>query len=169
MAIQPGTPTISHSIGQDLKSVLPPRIKSSDPLIDIISPLMTPQTRSYYGNVYTRIPDPPAEARMQLGVSTEADGSLFINYVVWDKESQRFMRKDIHYTSLKGVLLTVNVGDFQAKGGYIQKIKDGEVLYGGAIVDQQQKVIHLPNGQKIYGPTGDIYDAQGNLSKRLEA
>lgn len=118
----------------------------------------SPQDKSYWSNQYTDLPPPPPEARMQLGVSTEKDGTVFINYVVWDGENSQFARKDIHYTTT-----LAHPGQFQAAGGYKQKIHHGEVLYGDAIVDQKEKQIVLSNGNLIDGKSGNIIDREGTV------
>lgn len=122
----------------------------------------SPQEKSYWTKSFTALPDPPSNARLQLGVSTEDDGKIFINYVVWDDRTNQFKRQDIHYSTT-----TLKPGTYFEMGGYEQRIKDGEVLYGGAIVDQANKKILLSDGNYVDGPTGDVFDAQGNLVKRL--
>ena len=124
----------------------------------------SPQTKSYYSGSFTALPPPPPDARLQLSVSTEQDGTVFINYVSWDKAEARFVRKDIHYTSEKFMQLA-NFGDFREAGGYKQRIHDGEVLMGGAIVDQASHKILLPNGTAVDGPTGNIIGARGEVLK----
>lgn len=111
----------------------------------------SPQEKSYWAGSFTKLPDPPANARMQLSTSTEQDGTVFINYIVWDASTNQFARKDIHYsTTFSGP------GTFSECGGYSQKIRDGEVLYGGAIVDQANGKIILPDGKVIEGATGNV-------------
>lgn len=123
----------------------------------------SPQNKSYWNNTFTALPNPPAEARMQLGVSTEEDGTVFINYVTWNAESKQFERKDVHYTTT-----VTHPGSFSAAGGYSQKIHHGEVLYGDAIVDQHAGKILLGNGNSIDGETGNIFDKSGELVIKLE-
>lgn len=120
----------------------------------------SPQEKSYWTSSYTELPPPPAEARMQLGVSTEDDGTVFINYVIWDAEKGEFARKDIHYTTT-----VMHPGSFQEAGGYKQKVHDGEVIYGDAIVDQKAGKILLSNGNSIDGKTGNILNAEGEVIK----
>jgi hypothetical protein len=120
----------------------------------------SPQDKSYWSSTYTDLPPPPAEARMQLGVSTEDDGTVFINYVIWDAGKGEFARKDIHYTTT-----VMHPGSFQEAGGYKQKIHDGEVIYGDAIVDQKVGRIILSNGNTIDGKTGNILSADGEIIK----
>lgn len=110
----------------------------------------------------TKLPPPPPEARMQLGVSTEDDGKVFINYVMWNADRGKFERKDIHYTTT-----FLEPGTFGQAGGYQQEIADGEVLYGGATVLQAEGRIVLPNGNYIEGKTGHIYSPSGTLVKKL--
>jgi hypothetical protein len=121
----------------------------------------SPQNKSYWSSTYTNLPAPPAEARMQLGVSTEDDGTVFINYVVWDADRGEFARKDIHYTTT-----VMNPGSFQEAGGYKQKVYDGEVIYGDAIVDQKAGKIILSNGNVIDGKTGNIVSPEGEIIKQ---
>jgi hypothetical protein len=124
----------------------------------------SPQTKSYYSGSFTDLPPPPPDARLQLSVSTEQDGTVFINYVTWDQKSTSFVRKDIHYTSEK-MLQLANYGDFREAGGYKQTIRDGEVLMGGAIVDQAAHKILLPNGTAVDGPSGNIVNTAGQVLK----
>ncbi len=124
----------------------------------------SPQQSSYWTGNYTKLPPPPATARMQLGVSTEDDGTVFINYVTWNKDSARFERKDIHYTTT-----SLAPGTFSQAGGYEQEIHDGEVLYGGAIVDQAAGKILFADGKYIEGKTGNIYAESGKLIKEYGA
>ena len=126
----------------------------------------SPQFKSYWSGTYTDLPPPPPNARLQLGVSTEQDGTLFINYVVWDAKAAKFVRQDIHYTTEK-VGGLANYGDFREMGGYRQPILDGEVLYGGAIVDQKSGNIILANGNKLDGASGNIFNPHGQLVKAL--
>lgn len=125
----------------------------------------SPQSKSYWSGTYTPLPDPPASCRLVLNTSTEDDGTIFINYVEWDTKTDSFVRRDTHY-STKGVV--GNWGDFKEYGGYEQKIRDGEVLVNGAIVDQAGKKIDIGNGRFVDGPTGNILDAKGNILKELK-
>ena len=118
----------------------------------------SPQEKSYLYSSYTDLPPPPAEARMQLGASTEEDGTVFINYVIWDGAAKEFVRKDIHYTTT-----ITHPGTFSSAGGYQQNIHHGAVLYGDAIVNQKEGKIHLSNGNVIDGKTGNIQDASGRV------
>ena len=127
----------------------------------------SPQSKSYMFDSFTELPAPPENARLQIGVSTEEDGTIFINYIIWNADKAEFVRRDIHYTSKK-VLGMVNAGDFRQKGGYEQRILDGEVLSSGAIVDQERGVITLPSGLLVDGKSGSVMDAQGNVIKTLE-
>lgn len=122
----------------------------------------SPQTNSYWTGSYTELPPPPPAARMQIGVSTEEDGTVFINYVMWNKDDGVFERKDIHYSTTM-----TNVSGFSEMGGYKQKIHDGEVLSAGVIVDQTNQVIILPNGNRIEGKTGNIVAPDGKVVKEF--
>ena len=126
----------------------------------------SPQERSFYLNQYVPIPKPPAEARMQLGISTEADGDVFVNYVVWNEKDNRFERKDVHYSSSR-IINGLNMFDYKEQGGYVQPILDGEVLYGNAVVDQATGKIILPGGNCIDGRTGNVITASGEVVKTL--
>lgn len=121
----------------------------------------SPQTKSYYAGLFSQIPDPPKESRLRLDPSTESDGTLFISYVIWNDQEKRFTWKDIHYSTTR-----INRGSFKEMGGYEQRIRDGEVLPGGVIIDQENKRILLPSGLYVDGPTGDIKNAQGEVVKR---
>ncbi len=125
----------------------------------------SPQQKSYWLGTYTELPPPPENARLQLSISTEDDGTIFINYVLWNPKKQQFYRADIHYTTVRKVL-PGHSGHFREMGGYEQRILDGEVLYGDAIVDQEKKAILLTNGNVIDGPTGNILDKDGNIVKK---
>lgn len=127
----------------------------------------SPQTRSYYLGTFTDLPPPPPTARMQLETSTEEDGTVFINYVMWDAKQEKFFRKDIHYTSQK-LMRQANFGSYSEAGGYQQNIHDGEVLAGGAIVDQTNGRILLDGDRYIDGRTGNTYDGSGKIIKEFK-
>lgn len=126
-------------------------------------PGCSPQQNSYWTGTYTTLPAPPDNARTQVGVSTEDDGTVFINYIIWDSATNDFKRQDVHYTTTFW-----GPGTFSEAGGYVQEIKDGEVLSGGIIVDQKAGVLLLPNGYRVDGKTGDVRDASGYVVKSLE-
>jgi hypothetical protein len=128
-------------------------------------PGCSPQTKSYWTGAYTDLPEPPENFRLQTGSSTEDDGTVFINYVLWDQKHQKFYRADIHYTT-ENRLLPGHSSSFREMGGYKQRIVDGEVLTGGVIVDQASKTLILPDGNRVDGPTGNIFDKSGNLVKK---
>lgn len=121
----------------------------------------SPKASSYWFGSYSKLPDPPSDARLQIGVSTESDGAVFINYIVWDSSANLFKRKDIHYTTT-----TLHPGSFTEAGGYMQRILDGEVLASGAVVDQQRGVILLPGGLVLDGRSGDVMDKSGEIVKK---
>ena len=127
----------------------------------------SPKELSYWTGNYTQMPDPPVAARMQTGVSTESDGDLFINYVVWNDTAKQFERHDIHYTAGK-LGNMVQVGDFREAGGYKQRIKHGEVLTGGAVIDQRAGLIRFPDGSRVDGPSGTYLSAHGDTITTLE-
>lgn len=124
----------------------------------------SPQSKSYWTGAYTKLPDPPASARLVLNTSTEDDGTVFINYVEWNQKTSEFIRRDTHY-STKGII--GNYGNFSELGGYEQRIRDGEVLVNGAIIDQKEKRIDLGDGRYVDGPTGNIIDSSGKIMKEL--
>ena len=167
---QPSTDLADHSfarrIGDSLRALHLPPAKVGAALLGLaaVLPGCSPQNSSYYFGSFTKLPPPPPEARMQLGVSTEEDGTVFVNYVVWNDKASHFERKDFHYTSKK-LGGTMNFGDFAAAGGYQQRIHDGEVLYGNAIVDQKAGRIIMQGGNYIDGRTGNTYSADGTLLK----
>ena len=127
----------------------------------------SPKEMSYWTGSYTQMPDPPAAARMQTGVSTESDGDLFINYVIWNEQTNQFERHDIHYTAGK-FGNTLQVGNFREAGGYKQRIMQGEILTGGAAVDQKAGVLRFPDGSWVDGPTGAYLSAKGDTITKLE-
>lgn len=128
----------------------------------------SPQEKSRMWGSFTQLPDPPPEARLQIGVSTEADGTLFINYVCWETNAQKFIRKDIHYSIMSDhVIAFIPNNSFREAGGYIQRIKDGEVLSGGQVVNQTGKTIMIGGGLFIDGPTGNVINQSGQVVKAL--
>lgn len=157
-------------LGDSLRNAVPEAIDSPAARIGVLGLALlvagcSPQQKSFWGGSFTAVPAPPPEARMQLGTSTETDGNLFINYVVWDASKARFERKDIQYSTEN--IIGLNNSKFSQLGGHIQHIADGEVLYGGAIVDQAAHKIILSNGNYIDGPTGNVHTANGELLKAL--
>jgi hypothetical protein len=42
------------------------------------------------------------------------------------------------------------------------------MLYGGVIVDQKNRRLIMPNALFMDGPTGNIYNAQGQIVKRFQ-
>jgi hypothetical protein len=126
----------------------------------------SPKLKSQYFDEYTDIPAPPADARIQLSVSTEKDAEMTINYVVWDEGSKEFKRKDIHYSTTTRMGIGQH-SDFQQRGGYLQSIRDGEVLTGGIVVDQLAGKLYLPGGNLLDGASGNVYKPNGELLKTL--
>lgn len=127
----------------------------------------SPKYKSLLSGSYTNIPSPPAAARIQVGVSTESNGDVLINYICWDKDNSKFVRRDVHYTTGNWTGIGQS-NEFQEKGGYLQSILNGEVLSGGIIVDQRQGRLTLPNGYYIEGPTGSIIDKEGKVVTTLD-
>ena len=126
----------------------------------------SPKSKSYMSGAYTPFPEAPANARIQIGVSTESDGDVLINYIVWDSGSSSFLRKDIHYSAARWGGLA-GYGDFTERGGYQQKIRDGEVLSSGVVVDQKNSKLILSDGMILDGPTGKVIDKTGTVVKEL--
>jgi hypothetical protein len=126
----------------------------------------SPKLKSQYFDEYTNIPAPPSDARIQLSVSTEQDAEMTINYVVWDKAAKEFKRKDIHYSTSTRIGIGQH-SEFQQRGGYLQDIRDGEVLMGGIVVDQTTGKLHLPGGNLVDGATGNVFKPNGELLKAL--
>ena len=126
----------------------------------------SPKLKSQYFDEYTDIPAPPADARIQLSVSTEQDAEMTINYVVWDSRGKEFKRKDIHYSTNTRIGIGQH-SNFQQRGGYLQDIRDGEVLTGGIVVDQSAGKLYLPGGNLLDGASGNVYKPNGELLKAL--
>ncbi len=122
----------------------------------------SPQVKSYWSGTYTNLPKPPASARAQLSISTEEDGTVFITYITWNGDKNRFERKDTHYTTT-----TLSPGTFSEAGGYVQEVRSGEVLAGGIIVDQKAKKLILPNGNFVDGPSGNILDKNNKIIQKF--
>ena len=125
----------------------------------------SPGFNSRYNNAYTQLPEPPVNARLQIGVTAhgrEDSYDILINYIEWNPQNSNFVRRDVHY-SARNTTSSWNMYDdhFSEKGGYEQKIIDGEVLASGAIVDQKNGVILLPGGNIMDGPTGKVFAPDG--------
>ncbi len=120
---------------------------------------------SFWLGTYTPIPAPPKEARMQMSLSTESGDHVFVNYLIWDKDQERFRRQDIHYATSNGL---INTNEFKERGGLVQDVHDGEILSGGVIVDQLRKRLILPSGYLVDGPTGNIMNKSGEVIKKFQ-
>ena len=125
----------------------------------------SPQQKGWWGGDFTKLPAPPAESRLQIGVSTEADGTVFINYLTWDKDKSQFVRKDYYYTT---EAVIGHTSQFQEAGGYVQQVNDREVLVSGIIVDQKKGLLILPNGLNVDGRTGNIVNSDGKVVENLQ-
>lgn len=144
-----------------------PILKSPFPTINVPVPsvnlsLWGLNRKAYNGGFkkYTPLPDPPPEARLQLNVSSESTGHVFINYVIWDSQATCFKRRDIHYADT-----IFEPGQFREQGGFEQRIPHGEALAAGIVIDQKNGHILLNNGLRIDGPTGHLFDAEGRILK----
>ena len=131
----------------------------------LASALLGTTGTSFWLGTYTPIPEPPVQARMQMSVEAAGPGHLYINYLTWDNEAQRFKRQDVHYATSNGLFTT---NSFEERGGFVQEVHDGEVLYGGVIVDQLNRRLILPNALFMDGPTGNIMNGQGQIVKRFQ-
>lgn len=80
--------------------------------------------------------------------------------VVWDVDAQQFCLRLDFYNNAK-------INDDDGSRPYERPLNHGEVLPGtlvaGAMVDQVNKRITLPDGRWIDGPTGNIYSVHGDL------
>jgi hypothetical protein len=130
----------------------------------LASAILGPGGTSFWMGTYTPIPEPPLQARMQMSVETAGPAHLYVNYLIWDNQSQRFKRQDVHYAASNGLFAT---NAFSERGGFVQDVHDGEVLYGGVLVDQLRRRLILPNSLFMDGPTGNILDGQGRIVKRF--
>jgi len=153
-----------------------PKFSSSQPMFGnvennekkpsgLASALLGAGGSSFWLGTYTPIPEPPPQARMQMSIATEGGDHIFINYLIWDKQANRFKRQDVHYATSNGL---INTNTFKERGGLVQEVHDGEVLYGGAIVDQLRHRLILPSGLMVDGPTGDIMDQYGRVVKHFQ-
>ncbi len=130
----------------------------------LASALLGPSGTSFWMGTYTPIPAPPPQARMQMSVETGGPAHLYVNYLIWDQKAQCFKRQDVHYAASNGFFAT---NAYNERGGLVQEVNDGEVLYGGVIVDQLNKRLILPNALFMDGPSGNISDQQGRIIKRF--
>lgn len=130
----------------------------------LASAILGPRGTSFWLGAYTPIPAPPPQARIQMGLETTGLGDVMINYLMWDKDANRFKRQDVHYSAFNGLFKT---NSFEERGGFVQDIRDGEMLYGGVIVDQKNGKLLLNGGGTMDGPTGNVFDQHGNLIKRF--
>lgn len=124
----------------------------------------SPGMNSKYNNSYTSLPAPPANARLQIGVTAhghEDTYDILINYIEWNSSQDKFVRRDVHYSAYNQSGFGGYDDHFTERGGYEQNIYDGEVLASGAIVDQVKKVIYLPGGNIMDGPTGKVFASDG--------
>jgi len=132
-----------------------------------LSGCSSPSGSSYRSGSYTTIPAPPAEARVQISLSTDEHDNVFVNYLCWDQKNSNFVRRDVHYSAAR-VGGLAGYGNYTERGGYEQAIKDGEVLGSGVIVDQKNGKLLLRDGLSMDGRTGDITDPSGKVVKHLE-
>lgn len=102
----------------------------------------------------------------EVRILGQSHGFMMCNFalqqdaVVWDVDTQRFCLRLDFYSNTK---------QKQDNGNdpYERPLNHGEVLPGtlvaGAMVDQVNKRITLPDGRWIDGPTGNIYSVHGDL------
>lgn len=98
------------------------------------------------------MPTPPPEVRLELNTPTINGKYVVADYITWDDAQESFTRKQIQYARL-----LISPTKLSPLGHTQQTIQDNHVFANGTRVDQTNKFILLPNGDRIDGPTGDLY------------
>jgi hypothetical protein len=98
------------------------------------------------------MPAPPPEVRLELNTPTINGKHVVADYITWDDAQECFTRKQIQYARL-----LISPTKLSPLGYTQQAIEDNHVFANGIRIDQTNKFILLPNGDRIDGPTGIHY------------